>query len=69
MLTERELETLRYAAEGFNNEAIASLLYVEKTTVNAHLNTIYKRLKIKESQNPRVCAVLWYLKNKKKRKN
>lgn len=46
-LTEREKEVLRLVAEGKSNQEIAELLFVRDVTVKTHLNTIFKKLKVK----------------------
>lgn len=46
-LTEREKEVLKLVAEGKSNQEIAELLFVRDVTVKTHLNTIFKKLKVK----------------------
>lgn len=46
-LTEREKEVLRLVAKGANNDTIAKELFVKEYTVKAHLNNIFKKLKVK----------------------
>lgn len=46
-LTEREKEVLKLVAKGANNETIAKELFVKEYTVKAHLNNIFKKLKVK----------------------
>lgn len=46
-LTEREKEVLKLVAKGANNETIANELFVKEYTVKAHLNNIFKKLKVK----------------------
>ena len=46
-LTEREKEVLKLVAEGKSNQQIAEQLFVRDVTVKTHLNTIFKKLKVK----------------------
>ena len=46
-LTEREKEVLKLVAKGANNDTIAQELFVKEYTVKAHLNNIFKKLKVK----------------------
>ena len=46
-LTEREKEVLKLVAKGANNDTIAQELFVKQYTVKAHLNNIFKKLKVK----------------------
>ena len=46
-LTEREREVLMLVAEGKSNQQIAEQLFVRDVTVKTHLNTIFKKLKVK----------------------
>jgi DNA-binding NarL/FixJ family response regulator len=43
-LTERELEILRYVAQGHTNSRIARSLWVTEQTVKFHLSNIYRKL-------------------------
>jgi len=43
-LTRRELEILRFVAEGTSNGAIASRLWVTEQTVKFHLSNVYRKL-------------------------
>lgn len=45
-LTKRELEVLQMAARGLDPAAIAGELKMTKGTVNVHLSSIYKKLKV-----------------------
>ena len=44
---EREKEVLKLVAKGANNDTIAKELFVKEYTVKAHLNNIFKKLKVK----------------------
>ncbi len=46
-LTEREKEVLKLVAKGAKNDTIAKELFVKEYTVKAHLNNIFKKLKVK----------------------
>lgn len=43
-LTAREVEVLRLVARGLTNARIAGELYISSRTVNAHLNSVYRKL-------------------------
>lgn len=45
-LSERELETARYAAKGYANKEIARFLNISERTVKAHLTSCYEKLGI-----------------------
>lgn len=46
-LTLREIEVLNLVAKGANNQTIAEKLFVKEVTVKTHLNSIFKKLKVK----------------------
>ncbi len=46
LLTPRELEILRLAAEGLTNREIAKRLYLSVGTVKSHLDNIYRKLEV-----------------------
>ena len=46
-LTERELEVLRYIAEGLSNYDIATRMFVGVSTVKTHINHLYSKLDVK----------------------
>jgi DNA-binding NarL/FixJ family response regulator len=46
VLTRRELEILRLAAEGRTNAQMAKLLWVTEQTVKFHLSNVYRKLKV-----------------------
>jgi DNA-binding NarL/FixJ family response regulator len=62
-LTSRELEILGLIAEGRSNHAIAESLFVTKRAVERHINQIFMKLDLGESEDVsrRVKAVLLYL--------
>jgi DNA-binding NarL/FixJ family response regulator len=62
-LTPRELETIAYVARGHSNQAIADELVLTKRAVEKHINAIFLKLGLAESQDVsrRVKAVLIYL--------
>jgi DNA-binding NarL/FixJ family response regulator len=45
-LTPRETEVLRLVAHGRTNDEIAGSLMISKRTVNTHINTILKKLRL-----------------------
>jgi len=62
-LTPRELEILGLIAEGRSNSAIAEALVVTKRAVERHINAIFRKLELEESEDVsrRVKAALLYL--------
>ena len=62
-LTPRELEILALIAEGRSNTAIAETLVVTKRAVERHINAIFRKLDLEESEDVsrRVTAALLYL--------
>jgi DNA-binding NarL/FixJ family response regulator len=62
-LTPRELEILGLIAEGRSNAAIAAQLVVTKRAVERHINSIFLKLGLRDSENVsrRVKAALLYL--------
>jgi DNA-binding NarL/FixJ family response regulator len=62
-LTPRELEILGLIAEGRSNTAIAGELVVTKRAVERHINAIFRKLELEESEDTsrRVTAALLYL--------
>jgi two-component system response regulator DesR len=46
VLTERELEILRFAQQGLPNPRIAQLLHLAPGTVRNHLSSIYRKLDV-----------------------
>ena len=43
-LSERELETLRFVAQGLTDSQVAERLYISPRTVGQHLRSIYRKL-------------------------
>lgn len=56
-LTEREKEVLTLVAKGQSNQEIADKLYVRDVTVKTHLNTIFKKLKVKSRTQAVLLAI------------
>ena len=48
LLTSRELEILRMAADGLTNRAIGERLYLSVGTVKTHLDNIYRKLEVSD---------------------
>ena len=46
LLTKREGEILRLAAEGHSNSELAKMLWVTEQTVKFHLSNIYRKLEV-----------------------
>jgi DNA-binding NarL/FixJ family response regulator len=63
VLTPREREVLGLMAEGRSNAAIAAKLFVTEKAVSKHINNIFTKLNMAQSDddNRRVLAVLTYL--------
>ena len=63
VLTQREREVLGQMAEGRSNGAIAAKLFVTEKAVSKHINNIFTKLGLPQSDddNRRVLAVLAYL--------
>lgn len=64
-LTERELDVLRFMAEGLSNKGIAKRVHLSGRTVEAHISRIFDKLAIPPEPNDhrRVLAVLKYLRD------
>jgi len=62
-LTAREREVLAAVAEGKNNAAIASALFLSERAVEKHINSIFSKLELSEEQavHRRVKATLMHL--------
>ena len=56
-LTEREKEVLKLVTEGKSNQQIAEQLFVRDVTVKTHLNTIFKKLKVKSRTQAVLLAI------------
>ncbi len=56
-LTAQELRVLRFIAEGFNNESIASMLTVSRNTVKAHVSSILSKLGLSDRTQAAIWAV------------
>ena len=56
VLSPRELEVLRLAAEGLDNDAIAEALTLSVRTVERHLQNVYAKLDL-TGRNARTAAV------------
>jgi DNA-binding NarL/FixJ family response regulator len=63
VLTAREREVLGLVAEGLSNGAISRRLYVTERTVEAHVQQVFRKLRLDVSAGAhrRVLAVLAYL--------
>ena len=48
LLTMREQEVLSYMGKSFDRRAIAKELQIEKTTVDKHIEAIYRKLNVKD---------------------
>jgi LuxR family maltose regulon positive regulatory protein len=50
-LTERELEVLRYLAEGLPKRDIGRILFLSYTTIHSHTKSIYQKLRVSSRQD------------------
>ncbi len=68
-LTEREREILDLIAQGYNNRAIAEKLAITQKSVENAINRVFQKLGIDSAgdQQPRVAAVLAYLRETRAR--
>lgn len=48
LLTMREQEVLSYMGKSFDRRAIAKELQIEKTTVDKHIEAIYRKFNVKD---------------------
>ena len=64
-LSDRERDVLRLMAEGRSNHAIGSQLYLSSRTVEAHIRSIFTKLRLSPAPDDhrRVLAVLAFLRN------
>ncbi len=60
-LTQREVEVLRYLADGLTNTAIGDVLYLSRSTVNTHVEHILRKLEAKNRLSAAVLAHKWGL--------
>lgn len=47
VLTEHELEVLRFVAKGYTYDFIADKMFVSNDTVKKHMSNIFKKLRVK----------------------
>lgn len=57
VLSERELEVLRYIAEGLTNQEIAQRLILSPTTIKTHVQNILQKLEVSDRTQAAVLAV------------
>jgi LuxR family transcriptional regulator, maltose regulon positive regulatory protein len=50
-LTERELEVLRYLAEGLSKRDIGRILFLSYNTIHSHTKSIYQKLRVSSRQD------------------
>jgi pimeloyl-ACP methyl ester carboxylesterase/DNA-binding CsgD family transcriptional regulator len=55
VLSQRELQVLRLAAEGFDNESIAGQLHLSSRTIERHLQNVYAKLGV-SGRSARIAA-------------
>lgn len=58
-LTEREIQTLQLIAAGLNNNQIAEVLFISRSTVKTHVRHIFEKLHVTD----RTQAALWAARN------
>lgn len=61
-LTQRELEVLRYIAQGYRNADIAKAMYITDHTVNDYTKKIYRKLDV-HSRHSAAQIFIRYAKN------
>lgn len=60
LLSEREIEVLRYICEGLSNQEIAERLFLSKRTVDKHRSNLLEKTGAKNTAN----LVMWAIKSK-----
>jgi DNA-binding NarL/FixJ family response regulator len=56
-LTRREIDILRYLAQGFSNREISKALYLSEKTVKAHLAAVFRKLGVTNRTKAAMAAV------------
>lgn len=56
-ITEREKEVLAYIIKGFSNTEISEKMCISVHTVKAHLDSLYKKLKVHNKVQATISAV------------
>ena len=59
-LTSRETEVLQLIAKGYNNKEIAAELYITERTVKNHVNSILRRLNLRDRTQAAILANKFY---------
>ena len=62
-LTERELELIKYLAEGCNNKQIAGKMFVTISDVKFHMTTVMEKFGVKNRTSVAIIAVVTGLVN------
>ncbi len=57
LLTSRELEVIKFLAEGMSNKEISDTLYISEKTVKNHISNIFKKLGINDRTSAAMYAV------------
>jgi DNA-binding NarL/FixJ family response regulator len=60
-LTSREKEVLQLIAQGYNNKEIAAELYITERTVKNHVNSILRRLNLRDRTQAAILASKFYI--------
>jgi DNA-binding NarL/FixJ family response regulator len=55
-ITEREMEIVKFVADGLNNREIAELLCISRHTVKTHVQRVYQKLHI----SSRIKLAFWF---------
>ena len=59
-LTTREQEVLKLIAQGYSNKEIAAALYITERTVKNHVNSILRRLNLRDRTQAAILASKYY---------
>ncbi len=57
LLTARELEIIKFLADGYSNKDIAETLYISEKTVKNHVSNIFKKLGVNDRTSAAIYAI------------
>lgn len=64
LLSDREKEVVSFFAQGMDEEKIADLLFISKSTVHNHITNVYSKLSFTGQAHPDRLLVLYAIQNK-----